>query len=221
MTSLALPLAGYLCAVLMSAIAASATVAMGAGADGISVVLAGQVGFWATLMATVAVARRTHETRERERRLAVDLALGDLPRGALLGVATQLVLVPLIYLPIRTLVDLSALEEPAQNLLGGLQGADLVAMAVGVVVIAPVVEELFFRGLLLESIRARWNTAIGITGSSLVFGATHFQLLQLPALTLAGAVFAAAAVHSDRLGPAITTHAAFNATTFSALVIFR
>lgn len=221
MASLTLPLAGYLCAILVSAIAASATLAAGAGADGISVLLAGQVGFWATLMATVAIARRTPERRVRGRRLAVGLVLSDLPLGALLGVATQLVLVPLIYLPIRGLVDLSALEEPAQDLLGGLQGADLVAMAVGVVLIAPVVEELFFRGLLLESMRARWGTTIGITGSSLVFGATHFQLLQLPALTLAGTVFAAAAVRSDRLGPAITTHAAFNATTFSALVVFR
>lgn len=94
-------------------------------------------------------------------------------------------------------------------------------MAVGVIVIAPVVEELFFRGLLLGAMRGRWGTVIAVAGSAVVFGATHFQPLQFPALAVAGAVFATAAVRNGRLGPAVAAHAGFNATTFVALVLLR
>lgn len=113
----------------------------------------------------------------------------------------------------------TSLSGPARDLLEGVSGARLIAMAVAVIVLAPIVEEIFFRGLLLYAIRCRWGTAAAVAGSSAVFGATHFQPLLLPGLTLAGAVFAVAAVRGGRLGPAITVHAAFNATTVVVLVL--
>src|SRR3546814_11865671 len=67
-------------------------------------------------------------------------------------------------------------------------------MGVGVVLVAPVVEELFFRGLLLGTVRERWGTFAAVIGSSVFFGATHFQPLQFAGLTAAGLVFAAAVV---------------------------
>src|SRR3546814_13666279 len=70
-----------------------------------------------------------------------------------------------------------------------------------------------------EVMAHRWGGAWAVAGSSVFFGATHFQPLQFPALTLAGAVFAVAALRARRLGPAVTTHAAFNATTFTTLVL--
>ena len=94
----------------------------------------------------------------------------------------------------------------------------MAAMGAAVIVVAPVVEELFFRGLLLGEMQRRWGTAAAVAASSVVFGATHFQPLQFPGLTAAGAVFAIAAVRTRRLGPAIAVHAGFNATTFVALV---
>src|SRR3546814_13149860 len=84
-------------------------------------------------------------------------------------------------------------------------------MGVGVVVVAPVVEELFFRGLLLGTVRERWGTFAAVIGSSVFFGATHFQPLQFAGLTAAGLVFAAAVVKTGRLGSAIEVHVGFNA----------
>ena len=52
-----------------------------------------------------------------------------------------------------------------------------------------------------------------VVATAVVFGATHFQPLQLLALAGAGAVFALLAVRFDRLGPAIIAHMAFNAVT--------
>ena len=140
-------------------------------------------------------------------------------RGLVLGVTTQLVLLPLLYLPFRSWFDEDDLSAPAEDLLADFNGILLVLMGVGVVLVAPVVEELFFRGLLLGTVRERWGTFAAVIGSSVFFGATHFQPLQFAGLTAAGLVFAAAVVKTGRLGSAIAVHVGFNATTFAALVL--
>ena len=45
--------AGYLLAIVVSALTGASAVALGAGADGLGVLVAGQVGFWCGLVATV------------------------------------------------------------------------------------------------------------------------------------------------------------------------
>jgi membrane protease YdiL (CAAX protease family) len=57
---------------------------------------------------------------------------------------------------------------------------------------------------------------IGI--SSVVFGLSHGQLLQLPALILAGVLFGVLAHRAGRLGPAIAAHVAFNMVTVVSLL---
>ncbi|HCW00431.1 MAG TPA: CPBP family intramembrane metalloprotease, partial [Acidimicrobiaceae bacterium] len=51
-----------------------------------------------------------------------------------------------------------------------------------VVVLAPVAEELFFRGMALRVLEARMARRVALVVSAAFFGLTHFQLLQLPAL---------------------------------------
>lgn len=211
-------LVGYVIAIVVSALAGGLAATAVGTSDGIAVLLFGQVTFWTVLVGTILVA---NGPAARAGALAVRFRWPDLPVGALAGVATQLVLVPAIYLPLRGLVDEDDLAAPARELLGRADGAALVAIAVSVIVVAPLVEELFFRGLLLDAMRRRWGAAAAVVGSSAVFGATHFQPLQFPGLTLAGVVFAIAAVRTGRLGAAVAVHAGFNATTFVTLVILR
>ena len=138
--------------------------------------------------------------------------------GLPIGVFAQLALVPLVSYPVLWLTgtDTEKLGEPARELADKAQAGStlgIVLFALVVVVGAPFAEELFFRGLLLRSFEKRWGTAVAVVGSSVIFGATHFQALQFPALTVAGLVFAGLAVRYDRLGPAILAHVAFNAVT--------
>src|SRR3546814_11830491 len=86
----------------------------------------------------------------------------DLPIGAVVGVATQLLLVPAIYLPFRGFIELDSLSEPAEDLIGGAHGIGLIALAVALVAVAPIVAELFFSGLLLVVLAHRRGGAIGI-----------------------------------------------------------
>lgn len=147
----------------------------------------------------------------------------DVSIGVAAGLAAQFVLVPLVSLPIlwATNTDLDKLGEPARELADKATTPGGVALFFLMVAIgAPIAEELFFRGLVLRSIEKRFGTGWAIAGSSVAFGATHFQVLQFPALTAVGVVFALLAVKSGRLGPAILAHMAFNAATVISLVWF-
>jgi membrane protease YdiL (CAAX protease family) len=84
---------------------------------------------------------------------------------------------------------------------------------------APIVEEIFYRGLLQRSLIRRVGARWGIALASLAFGAAHLQPLQFPALTLAGVLFGVLAHRYGRLGPAIAAHMVFNLTAVVALLV--
>ena len=146
----------------------------------------------------------------------------DLWKGGAAGIATQLVVLPLLYWPLLEILDKTAddLEGPAQTLTDRANSPmDVVLLVLIVGVMAPVFEEIFYRGLMQRALLKRGLRpvlAIGIT--SVVFAATHFQLLQLPGLAIAGAVFGTLAYRADRLGPAIAAHLTFNMVTVIALL---
>ena len=103
----------------------------------------------------------------------------DLWKGGLAGILTQLLLLPLLYVPIFWLFDKGSddLEGPAQELTDRANGPlDVVLLVLIVGVMAAVFEEIFFRGLMQRAFLKRSLhpvLAIGIT--SVFFGATHFQ----------------------------------------------
>lgn len=146
----------------------------------------------------------------------------DLWKGGLAGIGAQLVLLPLLYIPLFELLDKSAddLEGPAQSLTDRANGAmDIFLLVIIVGVMAAVFEEIFFRGLVQRALLKRGlHPALAIGTSSVIFGVTHFQLLQLPGLILAGVVFGVLAYRADRLGPAIAAHLAFNMVTVISLL---
>ena len=113
--------------------------------------------------------------------------------GTGVGLAKQFVLIPLIYLPIFTLFDVTSeeLEEPARGLTDRATdpvGIILLVLIVGLA--APVIEEIFYRGLVFRSLENRFGVWPAIIGSAVIFGASHFQGLQFPALTALGIVLA-------------------------------
>jgi membrane protease YdiL (CAAX protease family) len=85
-------------------------------------------------------------------------------------------------------------------------------------VAAPVVEEIFYRGLLQRSLIRRVGPGWGVALASVLFSAAHLQLLQFPALALAGGLFGILAYRCGRLGPAIVAHMVFNLTAVGFLL---
>jgi membrane protease YdiL (CAAX protease family) len=145
----------------------------------------------------------------------------DAPLGFAAGLLTQLILIPLLYGPIFWLTDLdsSDLEDPARGLTDRATSSLGVAMLILIVGIgAPIVEEIFYRGLLQRSLERRFGVWTGILGSAVLFGVSHFQLLQLPALVMFGVVLGVLAHRTGHLAAPIAAHIVFNMTTVLFLV---
>jgi membrane protease YdiL (CAAX protease family) len=191
----------------------------------VAVTVAGLVGLWVGLAGGVVYATRAKGTGSlaRDFGLRVQLPL-DVVGGVGVGLACQYVMVPLLYLPFEQFDHTlrRRLENQAKDVTRAAHGGFQVAILfVFLVIGAPVVEELFFRGLLLRSLHRRYGAPAAVIGSALVFGLAHYELLQLPALILFGVVLAVLAERTGRLGPGIAAHAAFNAATVLSLTLAR
>ena len=86
-----------------------------------------------------------------------------------------------------------------------------------VIIGAPIVEEIFFRGLLLRGLAKHFDDRLAVIVSAVLFAGTHFQLARFPGLFVVGIVFAELVRRTGRLGPAIAAHMAFNATAVAIL----
>ncbi len=147
----------------------------------------------------------------------------DAPVGLVIGILTQVVVLPLLYIPILELVgsDSEELSRPAKELAERADspvGWIVFALIVGLG--APLVEELFYRGLFLRSLeKAGTGRVVAVVISSVVFAAIHFQALQFPGLLAFGLIAGTLAARSGRLGPAVWAHIGFNMTTVVVLYL--
>jgi uncharacterized protein len=143
----------------------------------------------------------------------------DAPVGLAVGLFGQLLLVPAVYRLLFVFTgeqDVSAAARTITDKATSPALVVLVFLTVGIV--APVAEELFFRGLALQSLTRRFGPLWGLLGSSAFFAAVHLNPLLFVALMPFAMVLAALVLHFDRLGPAIVAHVAFNLATAVLLV---
>ena len=85
-----------------------------------------------------------------------------------------------------------------------------VANFIVVAAVAPIVEELTYRGLGLAVTRDRWGMWPAIVITALAFGLAHGLLVALPVLTIFGVVLALVRERTRSLYPAVLLHAIFN-----------
>lgn len=135
--------------------------------------------------------------------------------GVPLGVVTQLVVVPAVYVPLGrwwpTTFETERVERRARDLWESSSGAGIIALVVVVVIGAPLVEELVYRGLLQRSLVRRAGAAVGVTLATVWFALVHVQPVEYPGLLIAGAAFGIPAALTGRLGASVLAHVAFNA----------
>jgi hypothetical protein len=210
-------LAGLVVAVVSASVVAAAT-GSEAGDPGWEVLLAASAGQFATFAAGTVVAARARGSEAPAR----DLGLRVHPRDAwaiALGVGL-LVAAGLALAPLRGLVDDD--QDVVEELLDA-SGGELAVLAVTAGVVAPVVEELLFRGLLLRALLRRFsaNGAIGVSAAA--FALVHAvgdpspgTLVVLPAFVVLGAVSAHHAVRTGDLSRSVLLHFGFNLPTVAA-----
>lgn len=138
--------------------------------------------------------------------------------GAVIGIATQLVLLPVLYWGVLKVLDgdpdstAEALGDRVNNFGDGL------LFVFAVVIVAPFVEEWFYRGMLLPTLTRRFGTVAGIVGSSVVFALVHGEVILLPGLFCFAVILAWLTAKTGRIGAAIVAHMVFNATTVVQLL---
>lgn len=136
--------------------------------------------------------------------------------GVPVGVLSQLVVVRLVYWPLERgwpqTFSRSRVERNARDLYDRAHGGWLVGLVAVVVIGAPIVEELVYRGLLQGALVRRVNDAVAVVAVAAFFALIHFRWVELPGLFVFGLILGVCALRTGRLGMGILAHLAFNAT---------
>lgn len=170
------------------------------------------------LVPVVAVLRKGRDIRDS---LGIDVRPLDVPLGLVIGAVCQYPGVAIASWPLIEFFDVSTdeIEERAENLADLATGAGgVVLLVLIVVVMAPLVEEILFRGAIQRTIGRSLPPVATIVTTGLVFAVTHFEPVQIPALFFFGVVLSTLAHRTGRLGMAWAAHVGFNLTTVVVLL---
>lgn len=136
--------------------------------------------------------------------------------GVPIGVLSQLVVVRVVYWPLErgwpNTFSRSRIERNARDLYDQAHGGWFIGLIAVVVIGAPFVEELVYRGLLQGALVRRLNDAVAVVAVAAFFALIHFRWVEYPGLFVFGLILGVCALRSGRLGMGIMAHMAFNAT---------
>jgi membrane protease YdiL (CAAX protease family) len=117
---------------------------------------------------------------------------------------------------------LSTEVEEQQAILSLVERGDpfeLAILAISAVVLAPITEELLFRGMFFRRLLQRVGPIAAWTLPALAFGLSHGNMVGLAIYMWLGTVFALVYAYSGRVWVAIVVHAGHNAFTLTLLLL--
>jgi hypothetical protein len=164
--------------------------------------------------------------RELFRSLVRGAGRPGLVRCLSFGLAGFAVAVPIVYVT-GWLVHLVGGPAPVSEnplipvLLQSRSVSDRLLVLLTVTILAPVFEELLFRGVLLPALRRPLGPALAIGFSGLLFAAIHLDAHALIPLTALGSVLGYVAHRGGSLVPAMVTHGLWNAQAFVQIELLR
>ena len=144
-----------------------------------------------------------------------DLGLRPVSRRWCVRAALAAILMMPVVALVNSLVP-TVTNEPFQNpqiyalAPMGFSWTGLLIMTVMAGVVAPLAEEIAFRGLLYPWLRDRWGVPAAAAASGLCFAALHGVVILIPALTVIGIVLAVLYQRSGSLWTAVIAHGVFN-----------
>jgi uncharacterized protein len=179
----------------------------------------GQFGGWAAGLVLVS-------RRKGRGSLAADFGLTlELKRmwALAVGVGLSVVLGLMVY-PIVSLANFQ--KQQVVDDLKNASGAKLAVFVIVAALIAPVAEELLFRGLLLRALRRRMAPELAVGLQALIFALAHpaldphiGTLAVVPALFALGAISGIFAVRYGDLSASIPLHIGFNLLTVAQYAV--
>jgi membrane protease YdiL (CAAX protease family) len=111
-------------------------------------------------------------------------------------------------------------EQPAvQALRTAASLWNRMALGAAAILLAPVAEEMLFRGILYPAIKQAGHPHLALWGTSLLFAAVHTNAVTFIPLAVLAVVLTALYERTNNLLAPITAHAMFNALNFGRLLI--
>jgi len=136
--------------------------------------------------------------------------------GIPIGIVSQIALVNLVYWPLREFFpgtfSSTEVEERARDLYDRADGWWMVVLVLIVVLGAPLVEELVYRGFIHGTLRSTLNDGVALVIAALWFTVIHLAPVEYPGLFAFALVLGLVFHFTKRLGMPILAHMAFNAT---------
>jgi membrane protease YdiL (CAAX protease family) len=190
-------------------------------------VLLSSAALWTGLLGALAVVSRRRGTHSIVQDFGFRFRWRDLGFG-LAGAIVGRIIATVSILPLP-LLDPGGGERGRRTIVSDdVTGWTWAAVAFVACVGAPVIEELFFRGLLQNRLVQRYGVGVGIPVASVLFGAAHLigweglpTAVNAWAVTFGGLVLGATYHYSRRLGASIIAHALFNVVAIAALWFSR
>jgi membrane protease YdiL (CAAX protease family) len=183
-------------------------------------VLAGQN---AAIIAYIALIAREKGVGSLRRDFGFTARLADVP-WLFVGVGIQL----LSFVPTSILVAVhgSEAKQDVVKIADRAHGIEIPLIILGVAVLAPVTEELLYRGVLLRALLRRVDAPLAVFLSALIFALVHLvgdpsagTLIAIPSIMLLGLVSAYQAARTGDLSRSIMLHIGFNALTAALLFV--
>lgn len=186
-----------------------------AGLPDIAILLLNLVALWSGLLTACWLASRRYGTGDLRHDFGLQIGGKDIGWGLLMSVAAKLA-GAIAIIPFVTNKRLVGNNQGVYGKVDANVGTFLVFAAVAVIG-APIVEELFFRGLLLRSLTTVVGAGWAIVVQAILFGVAHVSpllgLANVSVVTIifaAGVIFGVTAWWRRRVGTSIVSHSAFN-----------
>ena len=102
----------------------------------------------------------------------------------------------------------------------GASTSGIVVLFIALAITAPLLEEILFRGYILDKIRNLYSDNTAIIGTGILFGLMHWQIFapfsfaQVGSATIAGFLYAWLRIKTGSIWPSIICHSLWNSTVF-------
>lgn len=125
----------------------------------------------------------------------------------------------------KAVFDQLGLPFDSQPLVTKLSQTDatwfVAVLSIFAVIVAPVIEEIFFRGILFPTLKARWGIWPSAVISSLIFAAMHFHLPTFLPLFVLAMILSLTFEYTGSLAVCMIAHSLFNSLSIIAIWVLR
>ncbi len=153
----------------------------------------------------------------------VQWKIKPIKEGLFKSISGWLMVMPLVLLIGWLMNEIIGDQGGSNPLLELVLGSDefipLFLLLITTVVLAPVFEELVFRGILLPVLVSKIGKIGGVLCSALVFALAHLSVGELPPLFVLGIGLGLMRLSSGRLFPCALMHSLWNGVTFISLLL--